>query len=1635
MTATVSAGASPEYFLSQVSSGGENYYLKAVELAGEPAGVWMGSGAADLGLTGEVDPKLMREMYAHVTDPQRVDELHSVMKSRWADYRAEHPELQVGTEAYRQAKAKVHADTRAEFRVGPALRDYSKSRERKVAEAQEELGPNATPEQLRAAEAKVLRTMDKNRTFFDTTFSAPKSWSVLHASLQVAAIEARESGNTEMAELYTWQADQLWGSWMEGVQAGLDHMQEQAGYAREGRNAGKKGEVSTVRRVDAHDFTAAAFRQHTSRDNDPQLHVHVAIWNRVQYTTTDKVTGEERSKWGAIDSKLIYREAKAAGHISERVAEEAAVRRLGIRFGTRPDGKAREILGVDPALIDKFSSRRKTVTKGVAELAKAYEEEYGHAPKAHELAKMADRVATDPKLRPKKGESIPREELLRRWEESAIADTRASLAGVPAAVSAAALAAGTDRMEFDPAQVIRDSIATVQLEKAAFTRSNLVVEVARNLPDCLGGLEAHQVKAVVDELADAALTGREYDVVMLTAPELIPVPKSLQLANGESIYSVPQADQYATRQQLGREERIIRSTTLTGAPVFSEEAIEQALEGRGLNAGQEAALRGILGSDRQAEVLVGPAGSGKSRLNAAIHDAWTASGRSVIGLTTSERAARVLAEEGVSSVGNLDRFIVSNRSLAAGHSNPELERFRLRPNQLVIVDEAGMSATWQLEEVRRLAEAAGAKVIYSGDHHQLTAVDAGGMFQELATQVERPYQLDQIMRFHAEWEQDASLRLREGDASVLAEYEDRGRLMGGDREEMMEAAYQGWLSDTLMGKSTLLITREQNQADDLAARAREALVRFGQVEPEGIEVAGRSITLGVGDQVQLRKNDRDIRSHSGDRFAINRDVVTVVERDSAAGTLTVRYDDGELMTLPSAYVQESVDLAYAGTVHAAQGRTVDRCRVLQDGVGTRESLYVALTRGREGNWAYTVTEVDPREMVEGMEAPDHMAVLTEALQNNTAEKAATAVARESQDASVHLSRWSFIVDDLQREQAEADYGRVIFDTLGEAAYAELRDADSYGPLIRLARHTHAEGHDAEQLLREALDGELGDARDPGSVVHWRLERRIEAAERTRVRADEADVRQHVRAQEQAVPELFGALQLAQAVADEAPAAAVEEEPEAWLIAPPQEFQPVEQPEFHTAEPFHTAAVVDAPLADPQAEAAWLDQLMLTNTAVEVLHAGQEDQRRAELADQRRAEAEERDRWQTRVAGIEGEKGEYAAAAAELMDQRRLQLGQALADTEEMPEWARRLGPVPGTEQGREAWIERAGTVAAYREAHGYDSDSDAIGPRPARGAVDFRQDWDRAFRALGEPEDRMDLVGASDTQLREMVARYEREEAWAPAYVAEQIQETYTELEDLHRVAGQRTLDLAAADEAGREQLHAQAVADDARAAELREEAGKLEAVHTARQAWHEHTEETRERAQAAQRQLDLRQPEAAEPEFQPEPEAFQAAEPDAELDWNMSEPDAEIDWQMPEPEPALELDHGQVHTEPQPEFQYQGQPFQQQSFALREYAEQVLNGPVGEHQAAEASQQRAAAEQAPGVEPGNVRLHGEALDQAVDAAQEARGVMDTRSQELDDRVAQARLEIREIQETRTAALAASEIAAPQLGQGYGISM
>ena len=147
-------------------------------------------------------------------------------------------------------------------------------------------------------------------------------------------------------------------------------------------------------------------------------------------------------------------------------------------------------------------------------------------------------------------------------------------------------------------------------------------------------------------------------------------------------------------------------------------------------------------------------------------------------------------------------------------------------------------------------------------------------------------------------------------------------------------------------------------AAKLSALVRERLAVMGMVGEAEITLSDGN-RAGVGDLVRARLNTRI--DADGQSLA-NRDVVRIESiTESAYGRLAaVRRqvsprEWSRPFFVPVAYLEQSAEPAYAGNVHVAQGRTVDRAHLVVDGIPNRSSIYVGSTRAREKNTIHVVT--------------------------------------------------------------------------------------------------------------------------------------------------------------------------------------------------------------------------------------------------------------------------------------------------------------------------------------------------------------------------------------------------------------------------------------------------------------------------------------------------------------------------------------------------------------------------------------------------------------------------------------------------------------------------------------------------------
>ncbi len=1061
---TISSGHSADYLLNAVATGRENYYTGAVA-AGEPQGRWYGRGAEALGLRGFVDHQDMTALYERLLDPR--------------------------DERFRDPAQWDEAST-----LGHNGRRYPS--EDQLYEAALDAEPDASAERRAELRLEAGKAARHNVAFLDATFSVSKSVTVLHTAFEAMEVRARAAGNDDAAQAWAEHRKAVEDAIWAGNNAGLDYLSEKAGYSRVGHHGGRAG-----RWIDAHDWTVASFFQHDSRDHDPQLHIHNAILNRVQ--------GPD-GKWRTLDGRSLFRWRTAAAAVAERTTEARLARTLGLLAATRPDGKAREIVGVSERAMELFSSRRRAITPKTAELAEAFEQRFGRAPNTLELDRLA-RQATFATRRTKSHGGESAKQRLERWET----ELRAEIDGGMAEVAHTALNQRTTQQlaveNWSPAAVIETALADVQQKKAGWTIADLTRAISDALPDHLGNLGDRDIARVLDTLAEAALDRVAELSAQRPGTELL--PDELKLANGTSAYEAPGGRLYATPEHV-HTERILSAAagesgaaavSTTDAQRFVDELAESGIE---LGADQAAAVRGVLTSGARIESLIGPAGTGKSFVVGVMAKAWqdpalwSGTERRVFGLASSQIATDVLAGEGLQA-NNITRWLDTQARLGEARGGGDDAAWRLRPGDLVVVDESSMANTADLAAVHRHVDAAGAKLLLVGDHRQLAAVGAGGGM-DLIAHSGASYELAEARRFTHEWEREATLRLRDGDQRVLGEYHKHGRLIDAGTREQSEASAAGaWLGDTLDGKHSLLIVDTNEQADRLCASLRAELVRLGRVDEAGVPLGLQGTYAGVGDLVQARLNGWSLAGYQGNRRGpINRENYRVLDTRDDGGLVVARIDgradDGEQLaepiTLPGSYVSRHVALGYACTVHASEGLTVDTSHPVVSPATGPEALYVELSRGRHANTAHVVTTSVPDDPARGGEADARhrspTAVVAGILEAADPSRSALATAAEAEHENTSVRTPAELLADAI-ELATAGRTARWLDTLVDDGLltdrqrATLAAEDGAASLSQVLRRAELAGRDPEQVLRAAVaERELDGARQLTNVLHHRI---------------------------------------------------------------------------------------------------------------------------------------------------------------------------------------------------------------------------------------------------------------------------------------------------------------------------------------------------------------------------------------------------------------------------------------------------------------------------------------------------------------------------------------------------------------------
>lgn len=925
--------------------------------------------------------------------------------------------------------------------------------------------PAALSVDERAEAATVIEAQEQSKgqraavAGFDHTFSVPKSvsalWAVADGGTQALIVQAHHEAIADVLGL----------------------LERDVAMTRVGSDAGS----GSVAQVEVRGIVAAAYDHYDSRSSDPQLHTHVVVSNKVQ--------GAHDHRWRAIDGRPIHAAVVALSEHYNSVLADHLARSLGLAWDVRDRGPGRspafELASVPDALISEFSSRSHDIDVEADRLIAAYTAEHGRRPSKRIIIRL--RAQATLSTRPDKTlHSLA--ELTEQWRARAtivLGEDAPSWAATVLRGQVAPVLLRADDLPLETLDEIgRTVVDIVGQERATWRRWNLYAEAARQLREFRFASTADR-EAVTALVADAA----EHASIRLTPPELAHTPALFQRPDGSSVFRPKHGALLSSAAMLEAEDRLLALAADTTGPGVEIARVDRATgrplpDGNLLSPDQVAAVLGIALSGRKVDALVGPAGTGKTTTLAALRRAWESEhGRgSVIGLAPSAAAAAVLAGELRIATENTAKWAYEHR---AG-------RWDFRRDQLVIVDEASIAGTFILDALTAHAAAVGAKTLLVGDWAQLDAVESSGAFAMIANALDDAPELVEVWRFRAAWEKRASLGLRLGETEVLKEYLKHGRIHDGDAEDMLDAAYQAWRTDSEAGLSSLMIAETTQAVMGLNLRARLDRIQAGQVHPERAVRLHDGTDASRGDTIVTRRNQRRLRT--GRRWVKNGDLWQVVEahRD---GSLTVRRATGKggMVRLPAGYAAESVELAYAITAYRAQGSTVETAHaIISSPSMTREALYVAMTRGRGGNAVYVAT--DQAHLEDHQRRPDApaMAVLAGILARRGAEPSAHEAIAAEQEAWSNIAQLVAEYETIaQAAQRDRWAGLLAAAGLSAGQVEAITEGDSFGPLAAELRRAEANHHDPQLLLSAVVaERSLDGAADTGAVLRHRIQQAI-----------------------------------------------------------------------------------------------------------------------------------------------------------------------------------------------------------------------------------------------------------------------------------------------------------------------------------------------------------------------------------------------------------------------------------------------------------------------------------------------------------------------------------------------------------------
>ena len=397
-------------------------------------------------------------------------------------------------------------------------------------------------------------------------------------------------------------------------------------------------------------------------------------------------------------------------------------------------------------------------------------------------------------------------------------------------------------------------------------------------------------------------------------------------------------DRFTTRDMIETEQRLHRAAEMMAErerhevnEADREAALTRAEKSGLVLSGEQADALAHVTDRRDLGIVVGYAGTGKSAMLGVAREAWEAAGYEVRGVALSGIAAENL-ESGSG---------ITSRTIASMEHGWQNGRDMLTSRDVLVIDEAGMVGTRQMERVLSHAAEAGAKVVLVGDPQQLQSIEAGAAFRSIHER-HGGAEIGEVRRQREDWQRDATRDLATGrTGNAIHAYDRHGMVHSAEtREQARGNLIDRWDRDRQASpdSSRIILTHTNAEVRELNEAARDRMRAAGDLgEDVRVTVERGDRNFASGDRVMFLQNERGLGVKNG--------TLGTIEQVSAQ-SMTVQTDDGRSIAF-DLKDYDRIDHGYAATIHKAQGMTVERTHVLATSGMDAHGSYVALSRHRD----------------------------------------------------------------------------------------------------------------------------------------------------------------------------------------------------------------------------------------------------------------------------------------------------------------------------------------------------------------------------------------------------------------------------------------------------------------------------------------------------------------------------------------------------------------------------------------------------------------------------------------------------------------------------------------------------------------